>query len=247
MLWKQTPIEMYDRVKNKSIPDELEYLKGEYPISANRNLAADYKFLGVLEYVLHKDVAKYQENMDLSFEYRCAEIEECKKLREGYTVGDARNEWLIWSLLSKRPQHAQTIARIHHELYPVPQTPRMDVNVGWYLVFRGLILGVEEEKLGGYMEDLKKSLLSKRASGFAPYADLLDAIFKKDEDMFCKVLLQIADDHQKNARKLFDDYDDQQLCLRGISYCHLAQIRGMKIDFDHPMVPRALIELLPQG
>jgi hypothetical protein len=105
-----------------------------------------------------------------------------------------------------------------------------------------LVLDRYKEDFPMFMEKLKKGYSTKRWGKLMPYADLIEAIWNKDEMAFHTALNILANTHKSMVRGIFENQIEYQLlCLWGIGLCQLARIKGMNIDFDHEYIPKELI------
>jgi hypothetical protein len=104
-----------------------------------------------------------------------------------------------------------------------------------------LTIGREKEPFDELMEKLKKGYSVKSRIKLYPLALIIEAIWNRDETTLNEQLQIFADGYKKMQRSYYPDYEDQFLCVRGISYASLAVMKGMKVTIDHPMVPRELI------
>lgn len=238
MVKEKSPQEKYDYLINRAIPESLVDLKStsyDDVVFTKMMLYVEYRRLAVLEWHLHKDVEKYKSHLKTALQYE----------RERFIEVHQKNPSILYqcsggytdtALLTGDFDYAQAYATfIDNHLHPKPDAPEP-----WgYYVKMYLLLGHYEDVLEINMAKLKKSYDRKMYEKIRPHYGMYEALVEKDASKFHTHLEQLAKTH-KGTGNLFGDYEDKLLCLKGLAFSNLALGRGMKIDFDHPFVPRAL-------
>lgn len=239
MVDKTPPQEMYKYLIERAIPESLEKIElTDYSrkILAKDFLYREYRRLGVLEWHLHGDVPLYKQHLKTALKYE----------RERFTEAHQKDP-TIWYYCPG--EYARTALRTGDFAYAKSYStflddhrdPTYEVRKPWeYYVLMHLLLGRYEEGFNKNMANLKKTYDTKIYEPIRPEYSLYEAIAEAHEEKFHKHLEHLARTHKPIAR-LFVDYEDRLLCLKGIALCNLALGRGMKVDFDHPFVPQALL------
>jgi hypothetical protein len=237
---QKTPYEMYESRVNEWIPWHLDELKTNF-VSACGSLYFEYRKLAVLEWHLHRDAAKFKEYMKLAVEYHqkgfqatLVEVPNNKMyttcLPVMFDAMSSGDEALLRSYISLADDH-----------FVYDQKRPLEPETTLYKSLVAITIGRETEAFDQLMEKLKKGYSVKSRHKLYPLALIIEAIRNRDETTINEQLQVFVDGYKKMQRSYYPDYEDQFLCMRGISYASLAIMKGLKVRMDHPMAPKELI------
>ncbi|EKK02631.1 hypothetical protein RBSH_02046 [Rhodopirellula baltica SH28] len=84
---------------------------------------------------------------------------------------------------------------------------------------------------------------AKGNQSYTGYAVALDAIRQRDSQLLLDGLNAIIKSHRRLASSgIFNLKADELLCVWGLAICNLARHKGLKLDFDHELIPATLME-----
>jgi hypothetical protein len=234
-----TPEEMYDLSVNRLIPDELERLKTNR-ISSLGSLYTRYRTLATLEWHLHKNAEQFREYMKKAVEYDIKRFKD-SKTRCPENLFQSKYSLLLDVLCTGDESFSKETTIFVDDNHDYKSKPIAHLAPWLYRCLVALVLERNADQWEFFMEKLKKAFSTKQYWKLYPYALLLEAIWTKNDTLFHEQLQIVADTHKKLTRSIFDDYEDKLLCLWGIALCNLAKMKGMRIEFDHPFIPKELI------
>ena len=234
------PQEQWERYSNEYIPYHLDKLKSDKSldvVSGLGGLSSGHKILSVLEWHLHKDAEKFREYMKEAIRYFLEWVKQDETVifypPSLVQLLDVLNTGNV-SLIKEFIEYVDD----HFDYKTKPDAHPAD----WlYRCLVALVLGRNADQWEFFIEKLKKGYSVQKRLKLYPYALLLEAIWTKNETLFHEQLQIIAETHKKLTRSIFDDYEDKLLCLWGIALCNLAKMKGLRIEFDHPFIPKELI------
>ncbi|MFN9115985.1 MAG: Imm49 family immunity protein [Bacteroidota bacterium] len=239
MTREKTPIEKYEFITKISLPEELEEANSpnvDDRTFAKDSLYSDYRQLAVLEWHLHKDAGKYREYLKTALAYereRFIEVHENNPTIWYHFPGGYAETALLTGDFTYAQKYSAFLDDHHDQ--------KAEIRKPWgYYVKMYLLLGRYKDTLETNIIKLKKTYDTKSYERVRSEYGLYEALVENDTVKFHTNLEQLAKTH-KGTGNLFLDYEDRFLCLTGLALSNLAIGLGMKIDFDHPFVPRALL------
>jgi hypothetical protein len=239
MVKEKTPQETYNFIIDQGIPESLDNTKLDnfyQRISARGYLYSDYRQLAVLEWHLHKDAGKYREYLKTALAYereRFIEVHENNPTIWYHFPGGYAETALLTGDFTYAQKYSAFLDDHHDQ--------KAEIRKPWgYYVKMYLLLGRYKDTLETNIIKLKKTYDTKSYERVRSEYGLYEALVENDTVKFHTNLEQLAKTH-KGTGNLFLDYEDRFLCLSGLALSNLAIGLGMKIDFDHPFVPRALL------
>jgi hypothetical protein len=241
---KMSPQEKWVQYAEELIPADLVGIRSENVSErtfALRGLYYGYRKLATLEWHLHQDSGLFRECMKKAITYRTTCFEECNKINPINRSNTSFLGPLFDSISTGDESCTKSFFIIVDDNYDYKTKPDAHPADWLYRCLVALVLGRNADQWDIFMEKLKKGYSVQKRLKLYPYALLLEAIWTKNETLFHEQIQIVADTHKKLTRSIFDDYEDKLLCLWGIALCNLAKMKGMKIEFDHPFIPKELI------
>jgi hypothetical protein len=236
--------ELYDRFLNQHISEDMLDYKSDDPDKNHtgcRALSYNYYLLSSLEWYLYKSSFKFFDYMKKSVDFKKMDYELCKKNNPNFKTYYPMSEVLM-SLSSGDKKLINIFSVFLDDNHDYDEKPSSHPAPWLYRCLIVLVLDRYNDQFPTFMEKLKKGYSTKKWGKLMPYAELIDAIWTRDEVAFHTTLETLANTHKSMLRGLFSDEIEQKLlCLWGIGLCQLARIKGMNIDFDHEYIPRELI------
>ena len=237
---EMSPQEKWVQYAEELIPADLVSIRSENVSErtfALRGLYYGYRKLATLEWCLHKDAELFREYMKEAIQYFLEWVKQDETVifypPSLVQLLDVLNTGNV-SLIKEFIEYVDD----HFDYKTKPDAHPAD----WlYRCLVALILGRNADQWDFFIEKLKKGYSVQKRLKLYPYGLLLEAIWTQNEDLFHEQIQIIAETHKKLTRSIFDDYEDKLLCLWGIALCNLAKIKGLRIEFDHPFIPKELI------
>jgi hypothetical protein len=235
-----TPREMYDLRVLKWIPYHVDKIKTDL-LSACGYLYYEYRKLAVLEWNLNKDAYKFTKCIKESVNYSVKQMQTILTVNPNATRYQSEFTLVFDALCTGEELFAKETSLFVDDNTDYHKKPSSHPADWLYRCIVALVLERNTDQWDMFLEKLKKGYSVQKRLKLYPYALLLEAIWNKDTALFHEQIRIVADTHMKLTRSIFDDYEDKLLCLWGIALCNLARMKGMKIEFDHPLIPKELI------
>lgn len=240
---KMSPQEKWVQYAEELIPADLVGIRSENVSErtfALRGLYYGYRKLATLEWHLHKDAELFREYNKKAVEYDIKRFKDSKE-KEPDIAFQSPYAKLLDTISAGNESFSKETTIFVDDNHDYKSKPIAHLAPWLYRCLVALVLDRNADQWEFFMEKLKKAFSTKQYGKLYPYALLLEAIWTKNETLFHEQIQIVADTHKKLTRSIFDDYEDKLLCLWGIALCNLAKMKGMKIEFDHPFIPKELI------
>ena len=236
---------LYERFLCKDTPESLERFNSSQTDdkqSASQRLSHVYCLLGSFEWYFHKNDNLFFDYMKKSIFYKKEDLFLCKEGNPDFKTYPSLTSELFPDLCTGNEVIIRDFFSLIDDHFDYDEKPSSHPTPWMYRCLVVLTLGRMEDQFPHFLEKLKKGYSTKRWGKLMPYADLIEAIWHRDESAFHEALRVISNTHKSMVRGIFENQIEYQLlCLWGIGLCQLARIKGMHIDFDHEYIPRELI------
>ncbi|QOL19454.1 Imm49 family immunity protein [Candidatus Bodocaedibacter vickermanii] len=239
-----TPQEQYERYQKKIIPEYFMDMESENVskrLNSLHGLYSGYKFLGILEWYLHKDSKKFKEYMKTAVEYDKDSFLYSKEIRPSNKTSTACLSAMFDALNSGNEDLVKSYFTMVDDYYDYDTKPTSHPANWLYRCLVVLALNRYENQWSVFIEKLKKGYSTKQYGKLYPLALMLEAIWNKDEMVFNEQAQIFADSYKSMTRGIFPDYEDKLLSLWGLGICNLAEMKGLKVTIDHQYLPKELI------
>jgi len=244
-VWDTDYEAIYQRDINEYIPNYLEKLSDTSRrdrVSIALMLSNFIAETGILEWHLYERQDKYFMRMTESAQYATQanqmRIEKLPQAKLG-GIEDA----MFYALCSGQEQIVRDYYNFVDDHFDYKEKPTKHPAPWLYRSLVVLATGRYEQEMDGFLEKLIAGYSTKTWSKLMPLGLMLEAIWHNKIEQFHAAVEQIAKDHK---RMIWTRYYDggikyEVLSIRAIAICQLARLRGMKIEFDHPYIPKELI------
>jgi hypothetical protein len=110
-----------------------------------------------------------------------------------------------------------------------------------------LLLLDDAQGAASWIAKFIKRCQAKINAAYAGYAMAFQAINERDSVRFAGALEQIVNDYPKQTRSngFFHSVAKALICFYGVGFVHLARHRGIAVNFEHALIPKALTDLPP--
>jgi hypothetical protein len=109
-----------------------------------------------------------------------------------------------------------------------------------YVIQQSLVNNWEKVKLG---LDIMKEKNMKLFKIIQPDIAFFEGILIKDENKMTEAILQLLNDHKKRNRLMTLSQD--HISVPALTYLKLAWLKGIKLEIDHPLIPKELLPYKP--
>lgn len=219
-------------------------------------VAGDYRFFGIAEFLVYGNVTSFRTNLS-----KCAELQLnlLQRFNAGEPIDASYVSMLVYhELLDALAAGSMTLAvelatlmggrpdieKEHNEIF--------SRTMGYALKEAVLVSGDSARKKFNQLlsgPDENKDDLEDRDPDegftyrdFRGYGVVLDGIAARSESTVNHGLSMIIDGHKRQSKRgIFQDDDDQFLCVWGLGLANLARSRGINITIDHELIPRVLL------
>jgi hypothetical protein len=242
--WDTNYEEIYQRYINEDIPNNLNKIlidNHRDKFDAVSALINGYSMLAILEWHLHEKLDKYFAFMSKSAEYAIQENNMLIAYNPKRSLGGIEDP-CFYALCSGQEQVVREYYNFVDDHFDYKEKPSKHPADWLYRVLVVLATGRYEQEMDGFLEKLIAGYSTKTWSKLMPLGLMLDAIWHKKIEQFHKAVEQIAKDHKRMIwTRYCEGVEYEVLSIRAIAICQLARMRGMKIEFDHPYIPKELI------
>ncbi len=212
--------------------------------SASNMLAGALRFLAVAEYVLNKDVKKFQSYLSESAELRC-------RLFQRYDAGDRISpsyvsmlayKYLFAALAAGDNSIAKDLAARmggRQEIEAEYDHP-FDIALGYLL--KNFVLYASTEKIK-WLDEFQSHCQRPASRDFMGYFTVFKAILDRNVETANAGFFELLKGHQRQSkgRGVFKDTEDELLCVWGIGLANLARQGGIYTDPQEPLLPKDLL------
>lgn len=212
--------------------------------SASNSLAASLRFLGVAEYALNKHVRAFKENLSEAALLR-------KNLFERFEAGEPISPSYVSMLSYKALLDALAASdlRLAKELalrmggrndiereYDHP----FDLSFGYAL--KSFVLE-DASGMRTWLDAFKLQCERPENADFKGYVTVLKAILDGSTEKVSAGFVEILQGHrqQSKAGGLFNDTEDEMLCVWGIGLANLSHVRGLPTGPQEALIPSQLL------
>ena len=213
-----------------------------------RDLSSDYPTIAIWEWHLFERLEHFTDYMAKSAECEMLMIRTYNKINPEF-VGNpayrALEDPMFYVLCSGQEEAIREYYTFVDDLYDYREEPKY-MACWYYRILVGLTIGRQKEKLSYFVEQMLHIVENKRGGKrMVPYARMLEAIIKRDEAGFHAALSEAARKYKSAIwKEPFVGAQFELLNLRAIPLCQLALMHGIKVEFDHPYVPKEILALL---
>lgn len=209
--------------------------------TSSASLISDLRFFGVAEFVLRRDVATFRSHLK-----EAAEIRErvFSRIDEGEPIHNSYDSILGYqdvlnALAAGDFDTAESLAN-----RVLRTAVRSDVHDFDEALGRALCSIVARARNPESSVDAFRALCSSKEKDFGGYAEFFSAVLQKNADAANKSLANVISGHkrQSRAKGVFENTEDEALCVWAIAVANLAAHRGIRVlSPDEELVPSDLL------
>lgn len=204
-------------------------------------LIADLRFFGIAEYVLHRNVEKFQSQLR-----EAAKIREqlFKRIDDGEPIDNSYNSILGYNDILNALA-AGDFATAEPLAIRVSQTPvRTDVHKFDEAFGRALCALVSRARNAHSLVDCLQAHCDSRDKDFGGYSEVFSAVLQRNADIANKGLANVILGHkrQSKGKGVFVNTADETLSVWAVAVANLASNRGIKLlSPNEELVPTDLL------
>jgi hypothetical protein len=170
--------------------------------------------------------------------YRCGRIDEYLIKKYDDRILDSGTSHLLYAVLSDNIPLMQEYAELGHSKY----TWMVEHGHSTLLYAIQQVIKEDWERLRWSL-DIMASKNQKLNKVLLPDRKFFEGMLARDETKIIEAIMALLKDHKKRNKHMgiAQDY----ISIPALGYAKLAWLKGMEIEIDHPLIPKALLPYMP--
>lgn len=212
--------------------------------SASNSLVGSLRFLAVADYVLHRDIPAFRNQLIEAAHHRVRLFE---RIDAGEAISPSYVSMMSYkALLNALAAGDQSVARALAALMggrdAVEQEYDRPFDIALGYTLKSILAGDGIAAMS-HVEALESACRDPENQDFMGYAKALKAIVTQDADLLQDGLKEVLAGHKRQSKGsgLFKDTEDEVLCVWGVGLANLARMSGLPVGTDDPLIPGDLL------